>query len=172
MRAWLLGKSFFPRSIPCDKDVYDNLANAMESIQLLKAGAKDVRGTGLNRMESKSTPASMAGTYSRKNCFRDTGRFFAIYRKAAGVLGVCFGGRADTGHGILFLKIGSALTRKVLIDSSAEVDGLLQVVDYLCRIRDQASLLVNCRWRWIPSSSSGIAGFSAAIGWTDACLRT
>lgn len=44
--AWLSDEAFFPRVIPCDKRLDENLGAAIESISRLRAGSKELRGFG------------------------------------------------------------------------------------------------------------------------------
>ena len=46
LNSWLANEEFFPRAVPCNKGLDDNLASAALSIQRLRDASKEVRGFG------------------------------------------------------------------------------------------------------------------------------
>jgi len=132
LRAWLEGESFFPRVIPCDKDVDDNLANAIESIQLLKSESKELRGYGysigwkeVNSRKHGRNQFPVRIVFETEDDFL---QYIGKQREFSSFVSAVERTRAR--YPVLQSWIRSH--RKLLIDSSTEVDGLLQVVDYLC----------------------------------------
>jgi hypothetical protein len=129
--------------------------NAIESIQLLKAEAKDVRGYGYaidwreinSRKHGRNLfPAKIV--FETENDFL---RYIGKQREFSSFISAVEQTRAR--YPVLQTWIRSH--RKLLIDSSAEVDGLLQVVDYLSAhprpglFARELPLAVDTKFEWL-----------------------
>jgi hypothetical protein len=131
LRAWLAGKVFFPRTVPCEKNVAVSMASAIESIQRLRAGAKETRGFGYSvEWEERNSRSHGRNSFPRKIVFETEEDFlrsigkegeFARFRAAVEKIRERFPA--------LDSWIGSH--RQQLADSAGELNGLLEVVDYL-----------------------------------------
>ncbi|MBI3861037.1 MAG: hypothetical protein HY290_03995 [Planctomycetia bacterium] len=131
LRAWLSGEPFFPRVIPADKDLDENLAAASESIRQLRLESKESRGFGYTvEWEERNSRTHGRNQFPRRIVFetredllRHIGKVHEFDRFAAAV------DRLRSRHPILESWISAH--RQVLIESAGQIDGLLQVVDYL-----------------------------------------
>lgn len=131
LAAWLAGDDFFPRAVPCDKRVDANLAVAAASVRRLKSEAKEERGFGYS-IEWRERASRTHG----RNCFPqrivfetadDLLRYIGKHREFAEFAATVE--RVRGRHPQLDPWIRSH--RRLLIDNASQIDGLLQVVDYL-----------------------------------------
>lgn len=131
LAAWLAGEEFFPRTVPCEKKVDGSLAVAAESVRRLKSQAKEVRGFGYS-IEWQDRASRIHGrnrfpqrivfeTADDLLCYIGKQQEFADFATAVE--------RVRGRHPPLDPWIRSH--RQLLIDNAPEIDGLLQVADYL-----------------------------------------
>ena len=131
LRAWLTGDGFFPRLIPSDKGLEQNLAAAVESIQRLRDESKESRGFGYT-IEWKERKSRTHGSNlfphritfeTRADLLRYIGRQREFDAFAAAVE------RIRSRYPVLEGWIRSHPS--ALIEAASDIIGLLDVVDYL-----------------------------------------
>ncbi|HQU46529.1 MAG: hypothetical protein B7Z73_12510 [Planctomycetia bacterium 21-64-5] len=131
LTAWLAGEEFFPRAIPCEKRLDDNLAVAAESIRRLKSQAKEVRGFGYSiEWQERASRTHGRNRFPRRVVFEtadDLLRYISKQHEFADFAAAVE--RLRRRHPPLDPWIRSH--RQLLIDNAPQLDGLLQVVDYL-----------------------------------------
>ncbi len=131
LRAWLAGESYFPHTIPCDKQLDDNLTAASESIRQLKLEARETRGYGYSvEWEERRSRTHGRNSFPRRIVFEtqdDLLRYIGKEREFARFTSAVE--RVRLRYPILEPWIRSH--RQLLIDSATQLDGLLQVVDFL-----------------------------------------
>lgn len=129
--AWLGGEEFFPRRIPCNRRVDDNLAAAIASVQRLRAAAKETRGFGYtvewqernSRAHGKNLFPRRILIESQQDLLRFIGRERHFARFSAAV--ECVRNRFPV------LNDWVRRHRQILVDVADEAEGLLEVVEYL-----------------------------------------
>lgn len=128
--AWLKEESFFPRVIPCDKRLDENLAVAIESVHRLRAGSKETLGYGYAiEWKERSSRRHGRNRFPERILFEteedflrliDKRREFSAFTSAVQ--------RIRDRHPKLVPWIRSH--RKELVEAAADLEGLLAVVDY------------------------------------------
>lgn len=131
LRAWLAGDSFFPRHIPCRKDVGDSLATAIESVQQLRREAKESQGFGytVEWVEKNSTKHGR-NHFPTKIVFETQSDFLQYVGKQREFQ--VFSAAVERIRGrYAVLENWIRSHRQLLVESASEIQGLLEVVDYL-----------------------------------------
>lgn len=129
--AWLDDQPFFPRVIPCDKTLDSNLAVASESVQHLRNGSKERLGFGYTvEWEERNSRTHGRNRFPRQILFETQDDFLRLIGKER--------------EFAQFARSVSELRKRhpqlapwvrthpaEVVDSAAELDGLLQVLDFL-----------------------------------------
>ncbi len=131
LRAWLDEEPFFPRQIPCGKELDESLSAAIASVQRLRADAKESRGFGYSiewierssRMHGKNAFPQRIVFQTELDFLKYLGKEREFKRFVTAVE------RVKSRYPVLQNWIRSH--RKLLIEVADEVDGLLEVVEYL-----------------------------------------
>lgn len=131
LRAWLGGEQFFPRHVPCRKDLDESLAAAMASVQRLRADAKESRGFGYTvEWVERNSRAHGKNHFPQRIVFETELDFLKYvgkeceFRKFVAAVG-----QVKSRYSVLENWIRSH--RQLLVELADEVDGLLEVVGYL-----------------------------------------
>jgi hypothetical protein len=131
LRAWISGESFFPKVIPCRKRPEVDLAATAASVRHLREESKAIRGYGYSVEWTKINSRTHGKNHFPTKVFFETESDFLRYigkqeefRAFAQAVS-----RIRSRYPELQDWIRSRL--QVLIESAGEVDGLLEVVDYL-----------------------------------------
>ncbi|MBX3451467.1 MAG: hypothetical protein KF777_18005 [Planctomycetaceae bacterium] len=129
--AWLDNGAFFPKVIPCDKTVDSNLAVAIESIHRLRSESKEQLGYGYAiEWEERNSRTHGRNGFPRKISFETPQDLLKLIGKE----------REFTQFTVAVDRIRARYPqlaqwirshRRDVIDAASELDGLLQVVDYL-----------------------------------------
>ena len=128
--AWLDNEAFFPKVIPCDKTVDQNLALAIESVQRLRSESKEHLGYGYAiEWEERNSRTHGRNLFPQKIYFETSQDLLKLIGKerefAQFTVAV---ERLRDRYPQLALWIRTH--RRDLIDAAADLEGLLQVVDY------------------------------------------
>jgi hypothetical protein len=128
--AWLDGEPFFPKEIRCDKSLDGKLASAIESVQRLRSSSKEQLGFGYTiEWEERNSRTHGRNRFPQKILFetpQDFLRFIGKEREFA-----LFAHAVERLRGRYpQLETWIRSHRKDLIEAAAEIDGLLQVLDY------------------------------------------
>lgn len=129
--AWLDDQPFFPRVIPCDKTLDSNLAVASESVQQLRNGSKERIGFGYTvEWEDRNSRTHGRNRFPRQILFETQDDFLGLIGKER--------------EFAQFARSVSELRKRYpqlapwvrahpaeVVDSAAELDGQLQVLDFL-----------------------------------------
>lgn len=130
LEAWLAGEPFFPRAVPCEKRVDDNLAVAADSVRLLKSEAKEVRGFGYSiEWQERNSRLHGRNQFPRRIVFEtqdDLLRYIGKQREFAALAAAVE--RLRRRHPALEDWIRAH--RRRLIDNAEQLEELLEVVDY------------------------------------------
>lgn len=129
--AWLAGEPFFPRVVPSEKRVDANLAVAADSVRRLKSQAKEVRGFGYSiEWQERKSRAHGRNLFPRRIVFEtqdDLLRYLGKQQEFAKFASAVQ--RLREKHPALEAWIRSH--RRQLLDNASQLDGLLEVVNYL-----------------------------------------
>ncbi|HVX60563.1 MAG TPA: DUF3322 domain-containing protein [Pirellulales bacterium] len=128
--AWLAGEPFFPRVVPCEKRVDENLAAAAESVRLLKSQAKEAVGFGYSvEWQERNSRTYGRNLFPRRIAFDTQDDFLRYVGKqrefAAFAAAVA---RLRERHPAFEPWIRSH--RRQLLENASQLDGLLEVIDY------------------------------------------
>ncbi|EAQ78160.1 Wadjet anti-phage system protein JetD domain-containing protein [Blastopirellula marina] len=129
-KAWLNQEPFFPRTIPCEKQLDENLAVARESILALRNGSKEKVGCGYSvdwkeknsRRHGKNWFPERVFIESEEDLLRlvEKQREFRLFKSSVDAI--------RDRYPELATWIGTH--RKDLVDVAESLDGLLEVLDY------------------------------------------
>jgi len=129
--AWLDNGAFFPKVIPCDKTVDPNLAVAIESIHRLRSESKEQLGYGYAiEWEERNSRTHGRNGFPRKISFetpQDLLKLIGKEREFAQFTVAVDWIRDRYPQLAQWIRTH----RRDVIDAASELDGLLQVVDYL-----------------------------------------
>ena len=130
LNSWLANEEFFPRAVPCNKGLDDNLASAALSIQRLRDASKEVRGFGYSvEWEERTSRRHGKNRFPRKIVFESASDFLRLLNKQ----------RAFSAFAAAVEKIRCRRPeleqwirrhRDTLVSNDDVVDDLLDVVDY------------------------------------------
>src|SRR4051812_47360908 len=82
LRAWLANEEFFPRTVPCERKLSDNLADAAASIRRLRDGAKEVVGYGYSiEWEERNSRRHGRNRFPRRIYFESEADFLRLIGK-------------------------------------------------------------------------------------------
>jgi hypothetical protein len=131
LAAWLRNEPFFPRTIPARRQPEGDLAQAAAAVQRLRAGSKEVTGCGYtvewaeinSRTFGRNRFPARIVVETQDDYLPFIGRMGEFTAFAAAV------GRIRARYPQLEAWIGAHRTR--LVEAAADVEGLLQVVEFL-----------------------------------------
>jgi hypothetical protein len=130
LSAWLSAESYFPRTIPCAKELDVNLATASRSVQNLRAESKEVRGFGYSvEWEQKNSRSYGRNEFPRRIVFETPQDFLRLIGKENEFFVFADAvSKVRSRYPVLDAWVRSHA--KELIGCAAELDGLLHVIDY------------------------------------------
>lgn len=130
LRAWLDGEPFFPRDIPSNKKLDENLATAAESVQRLRSGSKESLGYGYTvEWETINSRRHGRNEFPQRVLFEtpaDLLKFIGKEREFSQFTAAVSHLRERYPQ----LESWIRSHRKELIDAAAEIESLVAVVDY------------------------------------------
>ncbi|WP_417848843.1 DUF3322 domain-containing protein [Thalassoglobus sp.] len=129
--AWLNDEPFFPKLIPCEKKLDDNIAIAAESVQRLRAGSKEQLGYGYSiEWKERNSRRHGRNQFPEKILFETEEDFLQLIGKQAEFATFTAAVR-EIQERFPQLSPWIRSHRKELVDAATELDGLFAVISYL-----------------------------------------
>ncbi|MCA9054479.1 MAG: hypothetical protein KDA75_11620 [Planctomycetaceae bacterium] len=128
--AWLNDEPFFPKLIPCEKKLDDNIAIAAESVQRLRAGSKEQLGYGYSiEWKERNSRRHGRNNFPERILFETEEDFLRLINKQAEFAKFTAAVRAIRER---FPQLTPWIRshRKELVDAATELDGLFAVISY------------------------------------------
>ena len=128
--AWLEDETFFPKVIPCDKQLDENLALAIESIHALRFGSKERLGYGYTiEWEERNSRRHGRNRFPTRILFETESDFLKLIGRQNDFAKFTSGVQRIRDR-YPALSPWIRFHRTELVKVSGELDGLLHVIDY------------------------------------------